>query len=417
MIIDKCPKSLQAFVSPMAKRLSKPQRARLWMVLVAWVMTGRLGKVLRWALASKSGHRTSFAAFLTRSQWDSGELLRSAVDNELRRLRPQRGESLEWLIDDTRIAKRGRKMAALSKLWDHAEQRFVHGHIIVTVALRFRGIIWPWRLELWLPVRYVGKRRYRKMTDIAAQMIRDLPAFDGLCVRVLFDAFYLCPQVTKACAARGWHWYSVASRNRKFTPDEGRSRKARKLGTWCQGFLRHHGQRVRMRRSRGWRWLNIAAATGHLSRIGEVRVVVSKRPKDQWKNVVNFVTNATELQARDIVANYERRWDIETLFKELKGTLGLGAYQVLNEQGICHHLHLCCLTHIWLTRQSLDALDAKARKAKEVSLPPLSQRIESSRASMRAERLTRLLQRTQEPRWRRKLKHCLAQLLPASLAA
>ena len=172
-----------------------------------------------------------------------------------------------------------------------------------------------------------------------------------------------------------------------------------------------------MRRSRGWAWLRIASTTGRLARIGEVRVVVSKRPNDSWKNVVVLVTNATTLQGRDIVASYEHRWDIETLFKELKGTLGLGAYQVLNEQGICHHLHLCGLTHIWLTRQSLDALDAKARKAKKLSLPPLSQRLESVRAQLRSERLERLLKRTRQPNWRRKLKHCLAELLPAARAA
>lgn len=414
MIIDRCPKSLQAFVSPLTKRLSKPQRGRLWMILVAWVLTGRLGKVWHWALVSASGHRTSFAAFLTRSDWDAAHILRTAVERELCRQRPRRGEWLEWLIDDTRIAKRGRKMAALSKMWDHCEQRFVRGHVVITVALRFRGVVWPWRFDLWLPVDYAGKKRYRKMTDMVAQMIQELPIFAGLRVRVLFDAYYLCPQVVQACVARGWSWFSVAARNRTFTPN---GRQRRKLADWVPGFLRHNAQRVRMRRSRGWTWLNIASATGHLSRIGEVRLVVSKRPKDSWKNVVVFATNATELQARDIVASYEHRWDIETLFKELKGTLGLGAYQVLNEQGICHHLHLCGLTHVWLTRQSLDALDAKARKAKELSLPPLSQRLESLRAQLRHERLRRLLARTRKPSWRRKLQHCLVQLMPASSAA
>jgi SRSO17 transposase len=414
MIIDKCPQSLQAFLKPLTKRLSKPQRANVWMILAAWVLTGSIGKVLYWASTCRGRHRTSLAAFLTRSVWDSAELLRAAVERELKRLRPQPGEALEWIIDDTRIAKRGRKMAALSKMWDHAEQRFVRGHVVVTVALRFRGVVWPWELELWLPLDYVGKKGYRKMTEIAAQMIRRLPSFAGLRVRVLFDAFYLCPGVTQACASRGWHWYSVASRNRTFTPHQG---KRRKLGKWYQGFLRHHTQRVRMRRSRGWRWLNIASTTGHLSRIGNVRVVVSKRPNDPWKSAVIFVTNAVKLQARDIVANYERRWDIEVLFKDLKGTLGLGAYQVLSEQGVRHHLHLCALTHVWLTRQSLDALDAKARKAKELSLPALSERIESARASMQAERMKRMLRRTRQPNWRRKLKHFFAQFVPASLAA
>jgi hypothetical protein len=31
----------------------------------------------------------------------------------------QRGEVLCWLIDDTKTAKRGKKMEALTKIWDH----------------------------------------------------------------------------------------------------------------------------------------------------------------------------------------------------------------------------------------------------------------------------------------------------------
>src|SRR5580692_4441331 len=95
MIIDKCPQSLQAFLKPLTKRLSKPQRANVWMILAAWVLTGSIGKVLYWASTCRGRHRTSLAAFLTRSVWDSAELLRAAVERELKRLRPQPGEALE----------------------------------------------------------------------------------------------------------------------------------------------------------------------------------------------------------------------------------------------------------------------------------------------------------------------------------
>jgi SRSO17 transposase len=415
MIIDRCPKSLQGFLKSQKTRLSKPQGRRLWMMLVGWVFSARVGKILHVARLAFQGHRTSFAGFMTRSQWDAEKLLHDAALREIRRLRPRHGEVLELLIDDTRNAKRGRQMAALSKIWDHAAQRFAHGHIIVTAAIRFRGIVLPWQFDLWLPQSYTGKKAYRKVTERAAELIRSFPGIEGLRVRVLFDAFYLCPTVTQACAARGWKWFSVAARNRNFTPN---GRRRRKLIDWVKGFLQHNGQRVRLRRSRGWAWMRIAAADGHLARIGTVRLVVSKRPKDVWKNLVVFATNATNLKARAIVAIYEHRWDIETLFKELKGTLGLGAYQVLTENGIRHHLHLCGLTHVWLTRHSLDAVDAKARKAsKELSLPPLAQRLESLREQLRNERLHRLLQRTRHPGLRRKLTKYLREVLPPTGAA
>ena len=39
-------------------------------------------------------------------------------------------------------------------------------------------------------------------------------------VRVLFDAFYLCPQVTRACESRGYSYFSVAAKGRNFRPLE-----------------------------------------------------------------------------------------------------------------------------------------------------------------------------------------------------
>jgi hypothetical protein len=47
-----------------------------------------------------------------------------------------------------------------------------------------------------------------------------------------------------------------------------------------------------------------------------------------------------------------------------------------------------------------------------LSLPSLSQRLDSLREHLRHEQLQRLLQRTRQPRLRRKLQKCLKALLP-----
>jgi Transposase DDE domain len=352
---------------------------------------------------------------LTRSQGDAANLMRQQALQELRRLHPRRGDTVELILDDTRNAKRARQMEAVSKIGDHVTQQFVRGHRIVSAALRFRGVVRPWCFDWWLPLAYTGKRHYRKMTEMAAQIIRAFPDLGKVRVRVLFDAYYLSPVVTRACVARGYPWFSVAAKNRCFTP-QGSHRQ--KLAHWAPGRLRHQGQRVRRRRSRGWRWMRIAGADGRWARIGDVRLVLSKRPRDPWKKLVVIAMNATGMKARDIVAAYENRWAIEVLFKELKGTLGLGAYQVLSERGIRHHLHLCGLAHLLLTHHSLEAVGAKARKAnQEGSLPPLPERLEALRDDLRRDRLDRLVRRTRHKDLRRKLKKYLVELLPETAAA
>ena len=78
-----------------------------------------------------------------------------------------------WLIDDTKAAKRGKTMAALTKIYDPAEKRFVHGHILVQAAILFRGVTLPSSFEMWLPKKYGRdeKRKFRKLTTIAAALL------------------------------------------------------------------------------------------------------------------------------------------------------------------------------------------------------------------------------------------------------
>src|SRR5687768_770586 len=278
-------------------------------------------------------------------------------------------------------------MGWLSKIHDHKQRKFVNRHVVLFAAVMFRGVVMPWRIELWKPKGHPGPR-YRKLTGMAAAMIKAFAAPAGVKVRVLFDAFYLCPTVTHACQDRGFTFFSVAARNRNFTADSNgrrgpvRRRRKRQIAKLMPGLIRHRGRNVRMKRSRGrTAVLRIAGAVGHLSRIGRVRMVVSKRPRGPWKKCIAIVTNETGLRPREIVAIYERRWPIEVLFKELAQDLGLGDYQMLAEDGIVHHLHVCGLAHLLLTHRSLEALGAQARKPnKQVTLPPMSSRLAELRA-------------------------------------
>jgi len=279
---------------------------------------------------------------------------------------------------------------------------------VLTAAVMFRGVVFPWRIDLWKPKGHAGPPRYRKLTDMAGAMIRDFAAPDGVKVRVLFDAFYLCPSVTNACVSKGFTFFSVAQRGRNFTTPNGKRRKIARL---MPGLIRHQGRTARMRRARGRHaTLRIAAADGHLSRIGRVRMVVSKRPRGPWKKCIAVVTNETGLRPRQIIAVYETRWLIEVLFKELHQDLGLGDYQVLHRDAILRHLHLCCLAHLLLTHRCLQRAGEKAiQPNQQVELPPMNQRLAALRAEVARDRIRGLLRGDKHERLRQKLyDHLLA---------
>ncbi len=409
MIIDRLPPFVQRFFSPMQAMLHKPQFPHLWGLVLSMVVSLRAAKLVHLsAVVPGGGHRTSKGAFLSRSDWDAPALIERAAMDLLMAMKPKAGEVAYLILDDTRIPKRGQKMGYVSKIWDHKQQRFVRGHVALTAAVMFRGVVLPWRVELWKPKGHPGPR-YRKLTDLAAAMVKAFEALAGVKVRVLFDAFYLCPQVARACQAKGFTFFSVASRNRNFTTGEGKRARRRRIARLMPGLVRHRGKGVRMTRSRGRHaTLRVASADGRLSKIGRVRMVVSKRPRGPWKKCIAVVTNETGLRPRQVVAIYELRWTIEVLFKELRQDLGLGDYQMIAEEGILKHLHVCCLAHLLLTHQSLDGLGAQARKANtQVTLPPMSQRLQTLRTRIAKDRIERLVKGPEHEKLRQEIYDCL----------
>jgi SRSO17 transposase len=404
MNIQQLPAFLKPFFKSICLELTRPQYAHLWSLVLAMALNLRTCKLVHLSrLLPFSTHRTRHGAFLASDGFDSPRLLRETVARLVKRFKPVPGETIELILDDHRIAKRGKKMDRLSKIWDHKEQKFVRGHIVLFAAVCFRGVVMPLRLHLWKPKGQSGPR-YRKLTDLAAQMIKEFEVPAGLKVRVLFDAFYLSPVVVKACEKREFAWFSVAAKNRCFRR-EGEKGRGRKIGNLAPGLLRHHGRFVHMKRSRGKAKLKIASVDGHLSRIGRVRMVISKRPHETWKSTIAIVTNAAGMDARAIVAAYERRWNIEVMFKDLEQSLGLGDYQMLHERAIVNHLHLVCLAHLMLTHHAMDGAGAKAITSnKEVRLPSVEQRIESLRKAHRDERIRKLFRKgSLHARYRRKL--------------
>ena len=401
MIIDSCPRFVQRFLASSCSQLSRPQRVHLWRLVLAIATTSGAAKLSRLAAMVKDGrHRTRLGGFLRDSDWDASAMLAERAMATLRWMKPRRGETIELLIDDTRVVKRGKQMDCLQKIWDHKHKGYARGHIWVFAALRFRGVVLPWRIVLWKPKRDAGVA-FRKITQIGADLVAELDLPWALKVRVLFDAYYLCPPVTEACKNKGFDWLSVASRNRTFHRDGG---KKAKIGRLAPGWLKHMARTVRMPRARGSITQRIASVDGALSRIGRVRLVAAKRPRDAWGNMVVFVTNR-KWDARKIVSLYERRWDIEVMFKHLRTDLGLGDYQMLDEQGFVRHLHLCALAHLLLTHHAMEGVGAQARKATEkVALPAMSIRQETLRTAIRRDQVKRLVGGSDHRKLRMKLE-------------
>jgi hypothetical protein len=307
--------------------------------------------------------RQAIAYFLNRATWDAPAALRATALDTLGQLGYRPGDALHVLLDDTQKRKRGKVMAAVSKIFLHAEKAFAHGHTILGCALVYRGVIIPIAVRLWATQDFCASTGaepqaedrvdFRKLTALAAEVIQELVLPERARAIVLFDSYYLCAAVTNACQARHWPFVSVAKKNRNFAPD-GRPRDKRKVGRYGRNVLDRCGTLYRV----GGKEHRLAQRIGWLSKVGRVKLVFSRRPRERaW---VALVTDATRWSMRTVLGHYLNRWAIELLFKASKQSLGLGDYQVLRYRGVVRYLHLVLIAYLLLTHLGLRAPDAQA---------------------------------------------------------
>jgi len=369
--IGQIPRKTQAFFRGVAGQFSGPAfRHFCGLVLAMTIGHGstidRLAKLLR-----GSTHRTNHGEFLWRSAWNESNVLEQIALDTLKRLYRKGAGKCYLILDETQTLKRAKKMSGVRKLYHHATGKYGTGHTMVKACLYYRGVTIPWGTALCLRKEDAKKEQevFLTQTALAAYVIHtaDLPR--NLDITVLFDSYYLCDVVADACRARGWHYIGVGKSNRNFTID-GQKKKLEKYG---RNVLARDGvwRKVEGLRKSG-RYL-LASRTGTMKKLGEVKVVFSRR-RDERK-IVALVTDDRRASMTSIVADYLKRWAIELLIKDEKQQLGLGDYRVLRYRAVVRHLHLVDIAYACLTRLALSGRDEQGQRKsdKVLRLPPISQ--------------------------------------------
>ena len=373
------------FFRPVAGRFAYGGYGHFWRLVLALTISHagtieRLTGLLRGPAAT---HRTNHGEFLWRSDWNEAWVLRDIALDTLRRLDRLPGaggkdKRVYLILDDTQTLKRAKKMQGVGKLYHHATGTWGRGHTILKACLHMHGVTIPWASVLYVKKEHAKQLGvpFRKLTELAAQIIRDAELPVSWRVTVLFDAYYLCPTVAGACHAKGWHYVGVGKSNRCFTPAPGKGDGAvTKLGKYGQNVLRREGRWRTLEGLASTHRYRIAQRRGHLRGLGEVNIVFSRRRGE--RKTIALVTDDLRAPAAHVVQDYLKRWAVELLIKDEKQHLGLGDYRVLRYRAVVRHLHLVDVAHACLTHLALEehqgAQGEKTTKTKPLRLPPISQ--------------------------------------------
>lgn len=365
------------------------QFAHFWRVVMTLAAMNGRRSLLRIAEAGKDRRsRQAIAFFLSQAQWDAPEILRQTALDTLRTLGWEPGQSVYMAIDDTQKRKRGKRMDAVSKIFLHAEKVYAQGHTILGCALIYRNVVIPYAVRLWASEKFCAATQkpshpcqpleFRKLTQLAATCVEEVALPGKPKTIVLFDSYYLCPVVIRACETKGFRYVGVAKKNRNFFPD-GRPHDKRKLGQYGANVLRRDGRWI----SPGGKRHRLAQRVGRLSKAGRVKLVFSRRPRE--KSWIAMATNETRWGAKTVLSHYLNRWPIEILFKMTKQYLGLGDYQMLRYRAVERYLHLVLIAHLLLTHLAARAPDAQADCKNEthcLRLPSVPQMQQTLRAML-----------------------------------
>jgi SRSO17 transposase len=368
--IGKIPKKLQSFFKPLKRQVSEHVYSYFWSIVLSICIShsstiDRLVKSLR-----NSTHRTNHGEFLWRSNWDESAVMKQIALDMLKSLFTKKDRHLFFVIDDTQTLKRAKKMQAIGKLHHHATGKYGTGHTILKVCLYYRGVTIPWASLLYIKQEHADKLAvpFCKLTELAAGTIRQASLPNQFKVTVLFDAFYLCPNVINACKERKWHYIGIGKSNRWFTVGQVK----RKLSKYGRNVLRNSGTWCNVAGLRKTKKYRLAERIGKLNKLGTVKIVFSRR-RGESKHIA-IVTDDLSASMRAIVADYLKRWSIEMLIKDEKQHLGLSDYRVLRYQAVVRHLHLVDCAYACLTHVGIKAYRAQGyNKSKKVlRLEPIS---------------------------------------------
>jgi hypothetical protein len=380
VIMEESLRGLKSFLKPLGRSAATQRLILSW--IVAFVMhLGRMGAVrAAGAIRTEPRHRAQLSRFLHRQFWERRHPLNS-LRNAFLASMPLKGRII-FCLDQTLCGRQGsktsntystgnrkrrpRKGRRYSK-YTYARKSchcFVMGLLILSDGTRI-----PFSKSYYTKAYCKSKEKaYRTQTEIAAELVRELPIPAGADLAVLGDTAFDAESIRTACEQRGCLWIVPVNPERVLAGAKPRP----KIRSLIPGFKAKDFEELRLFASRGryasyrrvsaWRQgpgkrprtFYVHGETREVHSVGKALLVFSTRQKPVKGQAVDvqkiLLTNALKLSAREVVELYDLRWQIELFFKELKSNLGFAQYKLLDFTAVEAWVQLALTTFLYLER-------------------------------------------------------------------
>jgi hypothetical protein len=246
-------------------------------------------------------------------------------------------------------------------------RRYCHAFVMALILTP-----WGYRIPMcrcYFTKKYAKQKgqTYRTQTELAAELIRQAPIPSSVKVVVIGDTAFDAKTIRAACQERNYSWVVPVNPERVLAGPKGKRPKVRSLASKLstkdfQATVLNPGSGDRQRQRRLSRY-RIGPKVKHrtfyvhgehrdVHSVGKVLLVFSTKEKPLAKKRPRvqkiLMTNDRTLSEQAVVELYDRRWQIELFFKELKSTLGLAGYSFGNFEKVMGWVQVCLVSFVYL---------------------------------------------------------------------
>ena len=368
-----------------------------------------LANISRCILASAD--KTNLSRFFSEADWDEIEVNIERTAYMLEQTQKQRVSAKRSVvaIDDTLCEHVGSLFEYVDRHYNHGDGRYPLAHNLVTSHYVSGAVRFPlaWRqyrrydeFTQWaeyvekhfpgveIPKKSKARNKFKKqveptlLTDpefkalhdqfqtkitLATQLVQAAVEQQVPFETVLFDAWYLAPELLAVLAEFNKNWISLLKLNRNIQTqnliikdDQGQTISFDKPKIKVQDLIPLIPKSAFKAVQIGQQTYYCFTKNVRIASLGKVRIVISFDTPDLEGTCAVLITNHLSWGAKKIIQTYLLRWPIETFYQDAKQNLGLNEYRMRHSHAIQKHWSLVFVAYSFLHLHTLPASPRKS---------------------------------------------------------
>lgn len=222
-------------------------------------------------------------------------------------------------VDCTRKPKRSKRNPAMVKGKDSSKGPWILGLHVLVISVHWHTYRIP---ILFALIRNTKDPAYQKPNQLLLKLLQAVPV-PGWAKQVIVLADAGFASKTTFRQLQDWNWGYVMRLARSWKLEDGR--KLSEVISATKDFQRIWIPSVNGKRRNTYHYHLLPTKLRHL---GDVNLVIAKKRRHHGPKAVRVLVTNLTLTPKAVLGLYQRRWYVEVLFKELKGTVALGQHQV-----------------------------------------------------------------------------------------